>query len=326
MTGATVAHELAQAGKFVMVIERRGHIAGNCYDKLVRGIRVSCYGGHIFHTNSKRVWNFARQFTEIEQYEHRVKASIRGKLYPFPPNKLTAQMLGLNGQFEQYLELFYKGFSEKAWGRPWSEIPEAIRARVPLRSNWDDRYFTDRYQGLPMSGYTDMVGKMLDGIPVELGTDFCRDYDYWRGRARRVIYTGALDELMEERFGRLEYRSLKFETKFLEADDFQGCPTVNYPQAEIPHTVVNEWKHYGWKSEPRGVTAITKQTPASFEETGERFYPFVDDENRKKHAQYMSALEAGIIPAGRLGRFQYLNMDQAIAGGLALAERLCSCR
>jgi UDP-galactopyranose mutase len=322
ITGATLAHCLHHAGKRVTVIERRNHLAGNCHDATVEGIRVHTHGGHIFHTNNDRVWQFVNQFAWFQQYEHRVKVSLRGDYYSFPPNKMTAQqMFSAQVPEEICINLFYKPFSEKAWGRQWEDIPEAIRRRVPMRSTWDDRYFTDAHQGLPVCGYADMVMCMLWGIPLELGADYCRDERYWRRMATKVIYCGALDELMEYTYGKLEYRSLQFETKVLDTDDYQGCPTVNYPEAEVPYTVVNEWKHYGWQGEPKGKTVVTWQTPAGFEETGERYYPYIDDENRERHARYVNDLETGIIPAGRLGKFRYLNMDQAIGAALAMAEK-----
>ena len=322
LTGATVANRLNAAGKDVLVIDRREHVAGNCYDELVDGIRVHRYGGHIFHTNSTRIWNYVNLFTDWQQYEHRVKAYVHGAYYPFPPNRMTAQQMFSERVPEDIcINLFYKPFSEKAWGRPWEEIPNEIRSRVQMRDTWDDRYFTDIYQGLPVNGYTQMVQGMLQGVVVELHTDFCQDRDYWLSKARTVVYTGALDELMEYQHGMLEYRSLRFETEILETPDYQGCPTVNYPEKETPYTVINEWKHYGWGKYGYH-TVITRQYPASCEETGERFYPFVDQANRMRHQEYVEALDPRIIPAGRLGRFQYLNMDQAVGAALKLADRL----
>jgi UDP-galactopyranose mutase len=243
---------------------------------------------------------------------------------------MTEQQLGYGKGVNlalMYQELFYEDFSEKVWGKPWKDLPEAIVKRVPIRDNWDDRYYTDKYQGLPIGGYTRLVEMLLHDIQVETDVDFGADYSYWRRQAEKVIYTGALDELMQEQFGRLEYRSLTFETQRVEADDVQGCPTVNYPAKDVPWTVINEWKHYGWMTEPEGHTIITTQTPAAFEDVppggghGERYYPYVDEENRERHAKYVEALEEGIIPAGRLGRFQYLNMDQAVGAALVLADK-----
>lgn len=324
LTGATLARRLWQAGKLVKVIERRGHVAGNCYDELMDGIRVHQHGGHIFHTNSERVWRFVTMFAKFRQYEHRVKAYRSGRYYSFPPNKMTEQQLGYGKGVNlalMYQELFYEDFSEKVWGKSFKDLPETILRRVPIRIDWDDRYYTDKYQGLPRDGYTRLVEMLLHDIEVETDVDFGTDYSYWRRQAEKVIYTGALDELMQEQFGRLEYRSLTFETTRMEVDDYQGCPTVNYPAPDVAYTVVNEWKHYGWQTEPEGHTMITAQTPAAFEDTGERYYPYVDEENRVRHAKYVAALEEGIIPAGRLGRFQYLNMDQAIGAALALADK-----
>ncbi len=326
LSGATVAKIMSYAAKRVMIIERRDHVGGNCHDVMMGGTRVSLYGGHIFHTNSDAVWRFVNRFSGFIHYEHRVKVRIGDMIYSFPPNKMTEQQLGLSraSQAEKlaiYLELFYRGFSEKAWGRPWEQLPNGIKARVPIRDNWDDRYFTDRYQGLPEYGYTEMIKTMIAGIPLELNCDFCADYEYWRNRAHKVFYSGALDELMEYEFGRLEYRSLRFEHEIMDTDDYQGCPTLNYPERDVPWTVVNEWKHYGWHRQPENRTVITRQFPASFEETGERYYPYIDEENRQRYARYVSALEEGIIPIGRLGKFMYYNMDQAIASAIEIAKK-----
>jgi UDP-galactopyranose mutase len=319
LTGATAANMLQYARKRCLVIDRRDHIAGNCYDEMLDGIRVHRYGGHIFHTDSQRMWRFVNRFASFQQYEHRVKAYRDGVYYSFPPNKMTEQQL--SDRVVTVRRYFYEDFSEKAWGRRWEEIPESIRERVPYRFNWDDRYFTARWQGLPENGYTTLVENLLYQVPVELETDYCHDRDYWRAKADRVIYTGALDELMGYQYGKLEYRSLVFETKRYEQPDYQGCPTVNYPDLDVPYTVINEWKHYGWQSEPAGRTIVTVQTPARFEDTGERYYPYVDEENQERYARYAAALEPGIIPAGRLGTFQYLNMDQAVQAAMDLVEK-----
>lgn len=322
MFGATCARLLADAGRSVLVIDRRSHIGGNCYDEQIAGCYVNRYGGHIFHTNSRRIWDFVNRFSEWRQYEHRVKARVGDRVYSLPPNRATFEQLGLvPGEDAQRVvrEMFFVGYSRKQWGISWEALPESVRRRVPIRYTYDDRYFSDRYQALPECGYTNFFERMLTNVPIELETDYLVDTEYWRGKARRVIYSGPLDEFFGCDMGRLGYRSLMHDTQVLEIDDFQGCATVNYPEERVPYTRIVEWKHFGWRGMPKGRTVVTYEYPR---ETGDPYYPIPTDNNLALHARY--AARAAEMPwlrvGGRLGSYRYYNMDQAIAAAMTLAR------
>lgn len=323
--GATVARELMDAGKSVLVIDRRNHIGGNCYTEVQDGIIYNVYGGHIFHTHNKRIWEYASRFTNWQQYEHRVKAQYLGTIYSFPPNKMTLQQMDLRAHQNIEAEircLFFKGYTEKQWGRKIDEVPAHILKRIPIRNNWDDRYFDDPYQGLPLNGYTPMIQQMLKGAKIELEADYLDERDYWRSKAARVIYTGPLDELYSCDLGRLEYRSLRFELKRHEVSDFQGCAAINYTDKLCDFTRRIEWK-YWWRSERKPYTLVTTEWPQAYDGTNEPYYPVGDEPNRNLHHKYLlRAKKDGYIIGGRLGSYQYLNMDQAIGAGLTLALKL----
>lgn len=321
--GSTAARLLADAGKTVTVIEKRNHIAGNCHDTKIEGVWVNCYGGHIFHTNSERIWKFVSRFAKWQPYEHRVKAMAGGKVYSFPPNRLTAQQLGIglgDPNAEDIIRRkFFVGYSEKQWGRPYAEIPKSIIRRIPIRDSYDDRYFSDKYQAMPAHGYTRFVTDMLDRIPVITGADYVSDTAYWRGKAKSVIYTGALDELMGYRYGRLEYRSLRHETQ-ISKDDGLGCATMNFCDKQIEYTRVISWRHMGYQD--GNAYPVTIEYPANI---GERYYPVPTKENVILHRQYQVSLfdeMPGVHAGGRLGAYQYLDMDQAIGAAMALVGRL----
>lgn len=333
--GATAARVLTEAGKSVAVIDRRDVVAGNCYDEDIEGIRFNLYGGHIFHTNSERVWNFVNRFAQWQSYIHRVSACVDGKLYSFPPNLLTLnQIWGIKtpqdaavayndmAKMETIREMFFRGYSEKQWGKPYSQIPSSVTARIPLRTTYDDRYFTDKYQALPVNGYTAFVRALLKNIPLALGCDYLESREYWNRKAERVIYTGPIDELFGYEYGALEYRSLRFEHFSVEGD-FQGCATINYPERRRAYTRVLEHKHFGWQQSTGSI--VTMEYPETYERgTNEPYYPVRDEANAKLYEQYKAraAAERWLIIGGRLGMFQYLNMDQAIGAAITTAERL----
>lgn len=325
LTGAVIAHELHRAGIPVLVIDRRDHIGGNCHDVIIYGIRVSTYGGHIFHTNSAAIWDYASQFTEWQQYEHRVKVSSGGVIYSFPPNWMTLQQLGLLGLMDRrnkindvIRERFIRGYSEKQWGKPLEDIPPHVIRRIPIRDSWDDRYFTDIYQGLPAHGYTAMIERMLSGVQVELNTDAAQ-MDFTK--FSKVIYTGRIDELFGHDQGRLEYRSLIFDTESTLISQSQGCATLNFADRTFPFTRRMEWRYF-WRTSQMEYTLITTETPAACEEGMEAYYPVEDQVNLDLYTNYTKRLGANIIPAGRLGQFRYINMDQAIAAALSLVKRI----
>lgn len=320
--GATCARLLTDAGKSVLVIERRRYLGGNCADENQGGCYVNLHGGHIFHTNSRWIWEFVNRFGEWRQYEHRVKACYRGTLYSMPPNLATFDRLGLRPgpEAEQVIrDLLFAGYTAKQWGRPIDQVPASVIRRIPIRYNYDDRYFADRYQGVPEHGYTKLVETMLDSIPVEIGVDIFDDPGYLRRRSRRLIYSGPIDALFEYRYGRLDYRSLRHVTERLDTDDYQGCATINYADADIPWTRILEWKHFGWRKQPKGETIVTVEYPAA---DGEPYYPIEDDANRERYARYAEL--ASNLPwmriGGRLGSYRYYNMDQVIAQAFALVK------
>jgi UDP-galactopyranose mutase len=319
--GATCARELADRGRRVLVIEKRGHVAGNCHTTTERGVLRSVYGGHIFHTDNRRIWDYVNRFAEFRQYEHRVKASYQGTVYSFPPNRMTCQQLGVvPGTPEaaaRIKETFFDGYSAKQWGRPIDQVPGSVIRRIPIRDNWDDRYFADEFQGLPAAGYTAMVEKMLEGIRLELNTDYLDRATFWDSQAHKVIFTGPIDALCGHVLGKLDYRSLHFEDEWHEGD-YQGCATLNYTEAEVPYTRVLEWKHF-WPAQTHE-TLVTREYPAA---EGEPYYPVNNERNQALYAQYR-AYAAGnkphVILGGRLGSYKYLDMHQAIGAALRLVE------
>lgn len=326
ITGAAAARTMLDAGKSVLVIDRRDKIGGNCYDHDYNGIVVNEYGGHIFHTNSARIWQFVNRFAPWKQYEHRVKARVEDKTYSFPPNLMTLQQLRLTPGSEcarRTIEnMFFVGYSEKHWGRPWADVPDNAKKRMSIRDTWDDRYFTDIYQGMPVGGYTHMIGEMLHDAAIELSADYLADELYWNLRAAQVIYTGALDEYYKYDLGRLEYRSSRFEWATLSQDSYLGCATVNYPSPLVPYTRMMEWKHFGYQK--AAGTVVTREFPEDYTGDNIPLWPVETQENRALYDRYHARLDnsSWFHPAGRLGEYRYYNMDQAVASGISLAERL----
>lgn len=332
--GATAANLLAGRGYRVAVIEKRDSPAGNCADEIQNGnILVSKHGGHIFHTNSARIWEWANKYAPFEAYTHRVASRIGDTLYSFPVNLLTLnQLYGITTPQEARAALatpeirrdleakFYVGYSEKQWGKPFAELPPGVLARVPMRETCDDRYFTDTYQGLPVGGYSAWIKNMLDGIPVAYCDDFTRSKNYWLKRVSKVVYTGAIDALFGFDEGRLEYRSLRFENETV-FGDYQGAATVNYPEAGVPYTRVMEWKHFGHRA--NDVTVVTREYPQAYDGVNEAYYPVRDAASLALHERYAARARAqGWEVGGRLGAYQYYNMDQAIGAAMALVERM----
>lgn len=325
LTGATIARILRDSGAVVRVVEKRDHIAGNCFDERIDGIWVNRYGGHIFHTNSKRVWDFVNRFMDWLPYEHRVKAFYQGRVYSFPPNKMTMQQIGANGNpADTYLkicDMFFAGYSFKQWGRTLEDLQLNVLSRIPIRDSWDDRYFSDRYQGMPAEGYTEMARRMLFGVPVELGCDYLTNRAELDKTAKRVIYTGPVDALYNYQLGKLEYRSLRFETEY-HAQTFQGCPAINYTDYTPDYTRVIEWKYFGYREAGIKHSIVTWEYPQA---GGDPYYPVNDKTNNNLFARYDAlAKRDGIITAGRLGQYKYFDMDQAIGQGIQIARGLCN--
>jgi UDP-galactopyranose mutase len=348
--GATCAHELARRGQRVLVLDKRSHIGGNCYTEPVEGIPVHRYGAHIFHTNDERIWRYVNGFAHFRQYCHRVKVSHGGRLLSFPINLMTLhQLWGVSTpeeaerRFEEQrvpienprnmeewclatigpdlYETFIRGYTAKQWGREPKDLPASIVRRIPVRLNFDDSYFDDRFVGIPEEGYTPIFERMLEGIEVRTGCDFFEDRDTFE-RLGRVIFTGMIDAYFDYRFGPLEYRSLRFESEVVEGD-FQGCAVVNYTERDVPFTRILEHKHFHGVHSPKSV--ITREYPDAYEIGREPYYPIADEANKVRYEQYRE-IPTDTIFGGRCGRYVYWDMHQAIGAALTLVDKLAGSR
>ncbi|TCJ13104.1 UDP-galactopyranose mutase [Flaviaesturariibacter flavus] len=350
--GATFAHQARQAGKRCLVIDKREHTGGNIYCKNVEGINVHYYGAHIFHTNDKPIWDFVNSFVEFNRYTNSPVANYHGKLYNLPfnmntfyqlwgvitpeeaqakiheqiaslditePRNLEEQALMLVGT--DIYEKLIKGYTEKQWGRSATELPAFIIKRLPVRFTFDNNYFNDKYQGIPVGGYNKLAAGLLEGIDVKLDTDFFKDRDYFRSIADKIVYTGPLDEYYDYRFGELEYRSLRFEHQTLEQENFQGNAVINYTERDIPYTRIIEHKHFEFGTQKH--TVITYEYPATWQRGMEPYYPMNDDRNTQRFKQYsdLAAQEHNVIFGGRLAEYRYYDMHQVIGSALSKAKR-----
>jgi len=345
--GAICARELNQRGLRVQVIEKRGHIAGNAYTEEQGGIQVHKYGAHIFHTNNEQVWQYVQQFARFNRFTNSPLALCDGKLYNLPfnmntfyqlwgtrtpdearamiarqqselagrsPQNLEEQAISLVGR--DVYEKLIKGYTEKQWGRPATTLPAFIIQRLPVRFTYDNNYFSDRYQGIPEGGYTAMVARMLDGIDVQLNTDFLSDYDAWVAHARHVIYTGPIDQFFNNCYGPLAYRSLRFEEEMLATDNFQGNAVVNYTDREVPFTRIIEHKHFDPVEVPQ--TVITREYPADWQPGDEPYYPINDESNMALFQRYrdLAKQHPQVTFGGRLAEYKYYDMHQVISAAL----------
>ena len=345
--GATFARIAAEAGHRSLVVDRRPHVAGNCYTERVRGIDVHRYGPHIFHTNDSRVWAFVNRFADFHPYVHRVAVRQGDRLLSFPINLRTfAQLWGASTpaaveerlareripcdnprSCEEWIlaqvgrelyETFFRGYTVKQWNRDPSQLPATIVRRIPIRFDDDDRYFTDRHQGIPVGGYTLLFENMLDHdlIQIETGVDFCVDRRRLEPLATQVVFTGCIDEFFGHRFGRLEYRSLRFEDEIV-TGDFQGRAIVNYPEQAVPFTRICEHKHFAGQ-ERLLESVITREYPADYAATMTPYYPVRDARNAVLYDKYRAlATASNVIFGGRLGTFQYFDMHQVIAQAMS---------
>ena len=352
--GSVFAHEAKKAGKKCLVVERRSHIGGNIYCEQKDGINIHKYGAHIFHTSNKKVWDYINQFSEFNNYINSPVANYKSEIYNLPfnmntfskmwgirtpqeaeqiiseqrkvitgePQNLEEQAISLVGT-DIYTKLI-KGYTEKQWGRKCTELPAFIIKRLPVRYTYDNNYFNDRYQGIPISGYNQIIEKMLEGTDVELNCNFNICFDKDQKIAEKVIYTGAIDEYFNYELGHLEYRGLKFETEKLECENYQGVAVMNYTDSETPYTRIIEHKHFEFGKQP--VTYITKEYPQEWKPGEEAYYPVNDDKNQKLYEQYkeLADKETNIIFGGRLGEYKYYDMDKVIESALNLVERLLS--
>ena len=348
--GAVFAHEANKKGKKCLVIEKRPNVGGNIYTEKCEGIDVHKYGAHIFHTSNKEVWDYVNQFCEFNNFINSPIANYNGEIYNMPfnmntfarmfgiatpdeakevlakqraeikgePQNLEEQAISLVGR-DIYTKLI-KGYTEKQWGRDCKELPSFIIKRLPVRFTYDNNYFNDRYQGIPEEGYTALIEKLLEGIEVRLNENFLDKREEYLAMADKVIYTGPIDEFFGYKLGKLEYRSLKFETETLDCEDYQGNAVVNYTDRETPYTRIIEHKHFNFGKQPK--TIITKEYPAEWQEGMEPYYAINDERNTELYSKYaeLAKEQDKVIFGGRLGLYKYFDMDKVIEASLELAK------
>ena len=355
--GAIFAYEMNKKGKKCLVIDKRDHIGGNIYTKEVEGINVHQYGAHIFHTSNKEVWDYVNQFAEFNRYTNSPVAVYKDELYNLPfnmntfskmwgvvtpkqamdkineqikeanitePKNLEEQAISLIGK--DIYEKLVKGYTEKQWGRKATELPSFIIKRLPVRLTYDNNYFNDKYQGIPDGGYTQIIEKMLDGIEVQLNTDFFENREELTNSAEKILFTGMIDQYFDHCYGYLEYRSLRFETEILDEENYQGNAVVNYTEIEIPYTRIIEHKHFELmcqdpaKAVPK--TVITREYPNDWKPGDEPYYPMNDDKNNELFAKYkeLAEKEGNVIFGGRLGMYKYFDMHNVVAEALKCVE------
>lgn len=347
--GAVFAHESALKGKKVKVIEKRNHIAGNIYTREEEGIQVHQYGAHIFHTSDKEIWDYVNQFAEFNRYTNSPVANYKGEIYNLPFNmntfnklwgvvtpaeaqaKIDEQRAVLNGKTPENLEeqaislvgtdiyeKLIKDYTEKQWGKPTTELPAFIIRRLPVRLTYDNNYFNDTYQGIPIGGYTQIVEKMLDheNIDVETNVDFFTNKEQYLKDFPKIVFTGMIDEFFDYKLGELEYRSLRFESEILDMENYQGNAVVNYTDADTPYTRIIEHKHFEFGSQAK--TIITKEHSKTWEKGDEPYYPVNNDRNNHLYKSYkkMADEQGNVIFGGRLGHYRYYDMHQVIRAAL----------
>lgn len=356
--GATFAREMKEAGKKVLVLDRRPNIGGNVYTEKVEGINVHKYGAHIFHTNNKTVWDFVNRFATFNRFTNSPVANYCGELYSLPfnmytfnkmwgvvtpqeaedkireqkqaagievPKNLEEQAISLVGT--DIYEKLIKGYTEKQWGRPCTELPAFIIKRLPVRFTFDNNYFNALYQGIPVGGYTKMVANMLEGIEVQLGTDYLENKKEYDAMAERVVYTGPIDAYFGYRLGYLQYRSVRFETEVLDIPNFQGNAAVNYTDRETPWTriIEHKWFEFGKDEDGKDLpkTVISREYSSEWRPGDEPYYPVNDKKNGDLYNEYkkLADSEPGVIFGGRLGEYKYYDMDKVIEAALDRSAR-----
>ncbi len=348
--GAVFAHHATAHGKTCLVIDKRGHIAGNIYTEPVEGIQVHRYGAHIFHTSDKGIWDYINRFASFNRYTNEPVARYKDEVYNLPfnmntfsrmwgvftpeeakqkiaeqireagitePKNLEEQAISLVG-YDIY-EKLVKGYTEKQWGKRACDLPAFIIRRLPVRFTYDNNYFNDRYQGIPEGGYTAIARQMLAGCDLRLDCDFFDHREELTACARTIIFTGMIDEFYDYRFGALEYRSLRFESETLDTDNYQGNAVVNYTEYEIPYTRIIEHKHFEFGTGPK--TVITREYPAVWKPGDQPYYPINDEKNNALYARYKALAEGeqSVIFGGRLGMYQYFDMHKVIEAALRCA-------
>jgi UDP-galactopyranose mutase len=350
--GAVFAHEAKKAGKKCLVIDKRGHVGGNVYCKETEGINVHMYGAHIFHTNDKEIWEYVNKFAEFNRYTNSPIANYYGEYYNLPFNmntfyqlwgtrtpeeaqkKIAEQIADLNIIEPQNLEeqalllvgtdiyeKLIKHYTEKQWGRKATELPAFIIKRLPVRFTFDNNYFNDKYQGIPVGGYNKIIDGLLDGIEMRLNVDFFASRGEFESVADKIVFTGKIDEYFDFQFGELEYRSLNFENEVLDTPNYQGNAVVNYTDAETPFTRIIEHKHFEFGTQPK--TVITREYPVTGAKGVEPYYPVNDEKNSTilKKYQDLAALEGNVIFGGRLAEYRYYDMHQVIGSALVKSKK-----
>lgn len=353
--GAVFAQQARECGKTVLVLEKRNHIGGNCYSYNYEDteVNIHAYGTHIFHTNNKPLWEYINRFTEFNRYQHRVLTTHKDKVYSMPINLGTVnQFYGINlkpQEVDEFLaskrgnitkpqnleekaisligedlyEAFIKGYTMKQWGCDPTKLPASIITRLPVRNSYHDSYFNDLYQGIPIGGYTPIFERMLEGIPVELEVDYLEDINYWRSKCReKIVYTGPIDRYFDYKFGRLNWRSVRFEIENVHVEDYQGTSVMNYADKEVPYTRIHEPKHLHLeKTHKPNETVIVREY--SQVNNDEPYYPvnFTEDKEILKQYQELESQEKDVIFGGRLAQYKYYDMHQVIASALSTAKQ-----
>lgn len=350
--GAVFAHEAKKAGKKSLVIDKRQHRGGNVYCKEIEGINVHWYGAHIFHTNDKEIWDYVNQFAEFNRYTNSPIANYYGELYNLPFNmntfyqlwgtrtpeeaqkKIAEQIAGLNIKEPKNLEeqalllvgtdiyeKLIKHYTEKQWGRKATELPPFIIKRLPVRFTFDNNYFNDKYQGIPIGGYNKIIEGLLEGVETRVNVDFFAEREELSLLADKIVFTGKIDEYFDYRFGELEYRSLRFENETLDMPNYQGNAVVNYNDAETPFTRIIEHKHFEFGTQPK--TVITREYPVLGGRGVEPYYPVNDEKNNATFKKYQALAESEtrVIFGGRLAEYRYYDMHQVIGSALVKAKR-----
>ena len=349
--GATFACELHKAGKIILLIDRRQHVGGNTYTETREGINLHVYGAHIFHTSNRAVWQYVNQYTEFNHFVNSPVANYKREIYNLPfnmntfskmwnittpqeakaiiaqqrsvikgePQNLEEQAISLVGT--DIYEKLIKGYTEKQWGRSCRDLPPSIIKRLPVRYVYNNNYFNDRYQGIPIGGYSPMIERMLEGVDVELDVDFNQQREKYKDVAKRILYTGSLDSYFDYRLGELEYRSLRFETERLDSENYQGIAVMNFTDRDVPYTRVIEHKHFEFGTQP--VTYITREYPCPWQKGQEAYYPLNDERNQRLYDEYarLAQKEENVLFGGRLAEYSYYDMDKVIAHALDLARK-----
>jgi len=349
--GSVFAQQATEAGKKCLVIEKSNHIGGNCFTREIEGIHVHVYGPHIFHTDNEKIWQYMNRWTTFNHYVNRPKVHFKDKIYSFPINLMTLnQLWGVKTPLEartrlaevrqdikdpknleewilsqvgkEIYETFIEGYTTKQWNRHPTKLPASIIKRLPIRMTYDDNYFNDRYQGIPIGGYTAIFEKLLAGSDVLLGVNYFEDRHILDKLARKIVYTGPIDQFFMYQFGRLEYRGLKFETKVLECQDYQGNAVVNYTEKDVPYTRITEHRHFDLKKDGEK-TVVTWEYPDDWSENKVPYYPVNDDANNKLRDQYkeLAAQRPDVIFGGRLASYMYYDMHQVVASALHTWEK-----